>query len=225
MEGIEGEIIVLCIPNMMEYLRGLVGGGNFRSWREGEEIYLEMCYGEERFCVWGLDREEVFLRILREVGEWYWEECRPSFGNINFRDIMLGGDIVNSGVINFGVEIREVGGEVEIVFEDYWAAKAFMGRWNRFILSEEGKSFVVGETYHGRMLMLEGEVVIISSGGEDRMPPAMWGGYSSNYGSGYGVGSKVSSVYGGGGAVGIPNGGGIDVEVGFGDLEDMIGVS
>ena len=46
-EGSEGEVIIISPVYIMEWLRGLVGGGEFRSFREGEEIYLEMSYRDE----------------------------------------------------------------------------------------------------------------------------------------------------------------------------------
>ena len=229
LEGMEGEIMVVGIPYLMEYIRGLVGGGKFSSYRkECGIIVMRLEYGGEVFESSGRDREEVFLGMLREVGEWYWEECRPSFSNINFGDIMRGDiEFGVPGVINFEVEVREVGEEVEIIFSDFWAAKMFMGRWNRFIMEEGGGSLYGTDYYHGRMLMVEGEVRVISVGTSGGMAPGMWGGYSSgvnyNVSVGGGMGGKVSSVYGGGGISGVPVGG-VDVEVGFGDLEDMVGV-
>lgn len=231
LEGVEGEVMVLGIPFLMEYIRGLVGGiGKFSSYRsECGGIVLRLEGEGEVFESRGKDREEVFLGMLGQVGEWYWEDCRPSFSNINFRDVMMGSDVGVSGEMKFDVEIREVGGEVEVIFEDFWAAKMFMGRWNRFILEEGGGSVYGEDYYHGRMLMLEGEVRVMSvgSGSGGVMPPGMWGGYSSgvNYnvsGGGGNWGMKVAGVYGGG-SVGIPAGG-VGVEVGFGEMEDMVGV-
>lgn len=169
-EGIlrgEGEVMVTSSIYLMEYLRGLVGGGEFKSFREGDFIVIRMEFGDEVFSGLGLDRERAFFGLLREVGDWYWQERRPSIGDI--RLFILERDE--------GMDLDFRTGEMgaEIYFLDYWLARSFMDKWRRFVL-EEGDGIIVGgeEYYHGRMALMEGEFRILS--GSDGSDLGIWSG-------------------------------------------------
>lgn len=163
----EGEVMVTSSIYLMEYLRGLVGGGEFRSKRlvEGMEIYME--HGEEIFCGRGADRERAFFGLLMEVGEWYWMERRPSFGDIRLFILE------REAGLDLDFRTGEEGGE--IYFLDYWLARSFMDKWKRFVL-EEGEGIIAGgeEYYHGRISLMEGEFRILS--GLEERDLGIWSG-------------------------------------------------
>ena len=118
----------------------------------------------------GVDRELSFFELIRVTGEWYWSERRPSLGDISRAEIMK--DMNYDGEI--GIDILEGEKGIEIRFEDFWIAKLFMSRWYRFVTEENGVAYAgFGEHYHGRMEMMEGEVIVKSEGDGGRS--SVWG--------------------------------------------------
>lgn len=193
--GKEGEKVITVPVYLMEWLRGLVGGGEFRSRMVGEDIEICMIYGDMEWVGVGLDREMALFSLISEVGNWYWEEKRPSIGDINRK--VLGVEF--GGLdrdINF--EITERDGECEIRFDDYWVARIFMGKWEKFILEDILNDNRGGDNwYHGRVLMLEGEFLIRSG--------VSIGGGMNNWGvggiglSGIDLSVKIDDIFGSGG--------------------------
>lgn len=190
-EGMEGEMIPSEPMDYMGYIRGLLGGEiNFRSEKRGEVIWIGVEVSGEWIWGSGLDREEAFLRLVGEVGEWYWVERCPGLGDISRGSIV---DVDSGADLNCEIEIREVDGEMEITFMDFYTARMFIGKWDRFIL-DSGFGVMGGDRfYHGKMRMVEGEVLIYSM-------PANNNYVATAYGVGGGVGSSMGNIQ-----ISVPN--------------------
>lgn len=156
----EGEMMVMNIIYYMEWIRGLIGGGEFSGYSEGEEVVIQFRHGEEVWVGRGLDRELAFLGLLYEIGEWYWCYGRPSLGEISITGVMepYGVDVGKG----FEFEIGESLDGMEIYFSEAWAARLFCEKWGRFML-ERGEGRMMGDRcYHGKVLLVEGEFMIYS---------------------------------------------------------------
>jgi hypothetical protein len=190
-EGEETEITPSEPMYYMEYIRGLTGGDiKFRSERRDEVLWIGVYVDGDWIWGYGVDREEAFLELVRGIGEWYWMEKCPGLGDISRGKIF---DNYNGDEVEFEIEVNEVNDGMEVMFSDFFAARMFMGKWDRFILSP-GIGAVGNRFYHGRMQMVEGEIEIYS-----RLPD-MTGGYGRNnyVATAYGVGGYgVSSSMGG----------------------------
>lgn len=191
--GVYGEGMVTNIIYLMEYIRGLVGQGEWSGTRSGDKLVLEYRSGEDIFIGYGFSREEAIYKMLMDIGEWYWDEKRPSLGNISKSELVSEGEWDGELM----VDVREEGGGLEIRFEDFWLARIFMGKWHRFVL-EENKNSLMGtlDYYHGRIMMVEGEAVVIS-GGTSKVHAGYAGGAWCASSSGVsGINYNVSGVDG-----------------------------
>lgn len=184
-EGMEGEMIPSEPMDYMEYIRNLLGVEiKFRSEKRGEVIWIGVDVGE---WIWGYgrDREEAFLRLVGEVGEWYWVERCPGLGDIRRGSIV---DVDSGADLNCEIEICEVGGEIEVTFMDFYTARMFIGKWERFVLdSSFVNNLVESRFYHGKMRMMEGDILIYSM-------PAKNNYVATAYGVGASMGSSMGNI-------------------------------